>query len=345
MRTETAGDGSQRIVVEVPGVDDPDQVRRLVGSTGQLEFIDPQGQQLTEDQDITSLIEDGTVGVLFDGGEIDIASVAPAVDGNIIGVQFTLSDSASDICEFTSANVGRPDRSRSTAQGHHGPNIQGAICGGQTIITVGPQTPENEAERRSSTTRSASARCRSPSPSRASRPSTRRSGPTSSPGADRRRRGPGPRPHLHDRYYRLPASWRRSRSSSTRSYAVFRVIGVTLTLAGVAAFILSIGMAVDANILIFERMKEEIRAGKTLGPAIEAGFNRAWSSILDSNVATCSSPAGSTGRGRRSSRIRARPDRRCARQHVQRRHRHPHDAAARDSHGWGRNIELYHVER
>ncbi|MGI8828728.1 MAG: preprotein translocase subunit SecD, partial [Candidatus Limnocylindria bacterium] len=69
-------------------------------------------------------------------------------------------------------------------------------------------------------------------------------------------------------------------------YAIFRIIGVTLTLAGVAAFILSIGMAVDANILIFERMKEEIRSGKTLGPAIEAGFNRAWSSILDSNVAS-----------------------------------------------------------
>ncbi len=69
-------------------------------------------------------------------------------------------------------------------------------------------------------------------------------------------------------------------------YAIFRIIGVTLTLAGVAAFILSIGMAVDANILIFERMKEEIRAGKTLGPAIEAGFNRAWSSILDSNVSS-----------------------------------------------------------
>jgi preprotein translocase subunit SecD len=69
-------------------------------------------------------------------------------------------------------------------------------------------------------------------------------------------------------------------------YAIFRVIPVTLTLAGVAAFILSIGMAVDANILIFERMKEEIRAGKTLGPAIEAGFARAWSSILDSNVSS-----------------------------------------------------------
>jgi preprotein translocase subunit SecD len=61
---------------------------------------------------------------------------------------------------------------------------------------------------------------------------------------------------------------------------------VTLTLAGIAGFILSIGMAVDANILIFERMREELRAGRTLRSAIETGFSRAWSSIWDSNVST-----------------------------------------------------------
>ena len=69
-------------------------------------------------------------------------------------------------------------------------------------------------------------------------------------------------------------------------FALFKLIPVTLTLAGIAGFILSIGMAVDANILIFERMKEEIRSGKTLGASIEAGFARAWSSIRDSNVST-----------------------------------------------------------
>jgi preprotein translocase subunit SecD len=69
-------------------------------------------------------------------------------------------------------------------------------------------------------------------------------------------------------------------------YALFRFIPVTLTLAGIAAFVLSVGMAVDANILIFERTKEELRAGKTLPAAIEAGFNRAWNSILDSNVSS-----------------------------------------------------------
>jgi preprotein translocase subunit SecD len=61
---------------------------------------------------------------------------------------------------------------------------------------------------------------------------------------------------------------------------------VTLTLAGVAAFVLSVGMAVDANILIFERTKEELRNGRSLIPAVNAGFDRAWSSIRDSNIAT-----------------------------------------------------------
>ena len=61
---------------------------------------------------------------------------------------------------------------------------------------------------------------------------------------------------------------------------------VTLTLAGIAAFVLSVGIAVDANILIFERTKEELRNGRSLIPAVEAGFSRAWSSIRDSNIST-----------------------------------------------------------
>jgi len=68
--------------------------------------------------------------------------------------------------------------------------------------------------------------------------------------------------------------------------AIFKLIPITLTLAGIAGFILSIGMAVDANILIFERMKEELRLGRTRAQAIEIGFTRAWSSIRDSNVSS-----------------------------------------------------------
>ncbi len=68
--------------------------------------------------------------------------------------------------------------------------------------------------------------------------------------------------------------------------AVFKLIPVTLTLSGVAAAILSVGMAVDANILIFERMKDELRAGRTLLTSINIGFNRAWPAIRDGNVST-----------------------------------------------------------
>ena len=68
--------------------------------------------------------------------------------------------------------------------------------------------------------------------------------------------------------------------------AIFKLIPVTLTLAGLAGFILSLGMAVDANILIFERMKEEIRIGRSLQFATQIGFNRAWTSIRDGNIST-----------------------------------------------------------
>jgi protein-export membrane protein SecD len=62
--------------------------------------------------------------------------------------------------------------------------------------------------------------------------------------------------------------------------------GITLTLPGVAGVIISIGMAVDANVLIFERLKEELRAGKSMRAAVSAGFDRAWTAIVDSNMTT-----------------------------------------------------------
>ncbi len=89
-------------------------------------------------------------------------------------------------------------------------------------------------------------------------------------------------------YYRLPGG---VASLALLIYAVitialYKMIPVTLTLPGIAGFVLSVGVAVDANILIFERMKEELRSGKTLINAVDAGFRRAWPSIRDSNVST-----------------------------------------------------------
>lgn len=68
--------------------------------------------------------------------------------------------------------------------------------------------------------------------------------------------------------------------------SLFKIIPVTLTLAGIGGFILSIGMAVDANVLIFSRMKEELRAGKSFSAALEEGFRRAWPAIRDGNFTT-----------------------------------------------------------
>ncbi len=94
-------------------------------------------------------------------------------------------------------------------------------------------------------------------------------------------------------YYRLPGAIA-SLALGVYTAAVLAIfkIGipgsgpVTLTLAGIAAFVLSVGIAVDANILIFERTKEELRNGRSLIPAVEAGFSRAWTSIRDSNIST-----------------------------------------------------------
>ena len=131
-------------------------------------------------------------------------------------------------------------------------------------------------------------------------------------------------------YYRLPGGV----ASFALIYytlvmvAIFRLIPVTLTLAGIAGFVLSVGMAVDANILIFERMKEELRLGKSLPAAVEAGFNRAWNSILDSNVSSLITATilyafgSSVIRG-----LRPRPDHRRPRLDVQRHRRDPDDPA------------------
>lgn len=89
-------------------------------------------------------------------------------------------------------------------------------------------------------------------------------------------------------YYRLPGLMAVFALAVYAAFvlAVFKLLGVTLTLAGIAGFILSLGLAVDANVLIFERMKEELRKGKTLSESVETGFTRAWSSIRDSNISS-----------------------------------------------------------
>ena len=298
VRSEISNDGQRRIVVEVPGVENEDQVRELVGSTGQLQFIDPQGQALTEGQDISDLIADGTVKVIFDGGQIDPSSVAPSSQNGQLAVTFSLRDQGSQAwCEYTTAHneqvaaQGTPASQGPIALDGEiitNPGVREPICGGQTVITVGSgQGAEEERTNLYNTLRFGAL------PVSLQEQGFDRVEPTLGANFLNQALVAGGIGLLlvlffMIAYYRLPGVLAALALIfyALVSYAIFRVIGVTLTLAGVAAYILSIGMAVDANILIFERMKEEIRAGKTLVPAIEAGFNRAWSSILDSNVSS-----------------------------------------------------------
>jgi preprotein translocase subunit SecD len=89
-------------------------------------------------------------------------------------------------------------------------------------------------------------------------------------------------------YYRLPGVLADVALAiyALTTFALFKLIPVTLTLPGIAGFVLSVGVAVDANILIFERLKEELRAGRTLNQAIDLAWKRAWPSIRDSNIST-----------------------------------------------------------
>jgi len=89
-------------------------------------------------------------------------------------------------------------------------------------------------------------------------------------------------------YYRLPGVLAGAALIvyTTLTLAIFKLVPITLTLAGIGGFVLSIGMAVDANVLIFERLKEELRSGRSYAASIDAGFARAWPSIRDSNVTT-----------------------------------------------------------
>ncbi|MGH2456926.1 MAG: protein translocase subunit SecD [Candidatus Limnocylindria bacterium] len=288
VRTEVSG-GQRRIVVEVPGVENEEQVRELVGSTGQLQFIDPRGQALQENQNVRELIANGSVGVLFDGGSIDPGSVAPDSQSGELGVVFNLRSPASDTwCTFTTANTGRPGPIALDGVVITAPSIRGAICGGTTLITVGTgEAAAQEQVNLYNTLRFGAL------PVSLEEVGIDRVEPTLGAGFLAQALAAGGIGLLlvmifMIAFYRMPGVLAAGALIfyTLVVYAIFRLVGVTLTLAGVAAFILSIGMAVDANILIFERMKEEIRAGKTLVPAIEAGFNRAWSSILDSNVSS-----------------------------------------------------------
>ena len=278
--------GSDRIVVELPGVSDPNAIRELVRQTGLLEFV-PLGTTPKQKGDE---IDPKQFPALFPGTELASATIQQNQTAGRV-VTFQLKDTGAKLfADYTAKHIGEYFAIVLDHKVISAPVIKSSIPGGSVEIsqesTIGGY-PLKEATDLVTVLQFGSL--------------------------------PFPIQELSNQtisatlgeqfltqsllagavgillvmgfmliYYRLPGVI----ASFALIYytlvvlAIFRLVPVTLTLAGIAGFVLSIGMAVDANILIFERMKEEMRVGKSLPAAVEAGFRRAWNSILDSNVSS-----------------------------------------------------------
>jgi preprotein translocase subunit SecD len=288
--------GEDRIVVEVPGESDTDAVRRLVGQTGALEFVPlprerygtgtaPGPQQAVEGQPLPT--EETP---LFGGGELASANIGSDERGRRT-VNFVLeSEGARLFGDYTANHINEFFAIVLDGAVVSAPVIQNAIPGGNVQITSGRSIggfTQDEAEGLVNVLRFGAL----PFPVEELASDT--IDPTLGAEFLAKSLFAGGIAIvlvvlfmlLH---YRMPGAI----ASFALIYytilvlAIFRLVPVTLTLAGIAGFVLSVGMAVDANILIFERTKEELRLGKSLPQAIEAGFARAWNSILDSNVSS-----------------------------------------------------------
>lgn len=277
--------GSDRVVVELPGVTDPDAIRRLVGQTGRLDFV-PLGQTPANRDQVLDLT---VMPPLFSGDQVESASVGTSQQGGLT-VDFVLKpEGAKLFADFTAAHIGEYFAITLDSSVISAPVIKDSIPNGQVQISAGGigGFPAKEANELVTILKFGSL------PFPIQELSTEQISATLGETFLNQTLlagliGVGLVILFMILYYRMPGLV----ASFALVYytivvmAIFRLIPVTLTLAGIAGFVLSIGMAVDANILIFERMKEELRIGKSLPAAVEAGFNRAWNSILDSNVSS-----------------------------------------------------------
>jgi protein-export membrane protein SecD len=277
--------GTDRIVVELPGVSDPQAIRDLVGQTGRLDFV-PLG---TVQKNVGDTIDPQQFPALFSGEQLETAAIGNDQTRGRVVTFILKPEGAKLFADYTAANIGKYFAIVLDSKVISAPVINSAIPGGHVQIESGGigGYPLKEAQQIVTVLQYGSLPF----------PIIELSNVTISAtlgaafldqslvaGAI----GIGLVIIFMLIYYRLPGVI----ASFALIYytlvvlAIFRLIPVTLTLAGIAGFVLSIGMAVDANILIFERMKEEMRLGKSLPSAVEAGFGRAWNSILDSNVSS-----------------------------------------------------------
>ena len=291
--------GDRRIVGEFPGTEDSNAILNIIQQTGLLEFVDTgdyrpeEGTLLLTDfstDSNTIPAGDGTTPettvyhTIMTGKDLRSVNVSANTTGQTV-IDFVLSPEGATIFgEHTAANVGRILAITLDKRVISAPSINDAIPDGQGQIS-GSFTPE------SANALAVQLRYGSlPIPLKVVE--TRIIGPTL--GEDSLRRslvagliGAAIVFLFMGIYYRLPGI---TAIISILFYGailfgVFKIIGVTLTLPGIAGIMLSTGSALDANILVFERFKEELRSGRSLKQAFDQAWERAWPSIRDSNIA------------------------------------------------------------
>lgn len=298
-------EGSRRILVELPGIDDPQEAIALIQETALLEFVDTGESSLPPGMCIRTSLNEGPsrCELTTDGEETAEGTAEPptyetiltgaglrnaGVESDGLGgyyVTFALTPEAGEIFgEYTRANIGRFLTIVLDKQVVSSPSIEAVIE--ETGSITGNFTLQ-EAQQLATQLRFGSL----PVPLRVE--STRQIGATlgeQSIDASIRAGVAGVAVVLLFMliYYRLPGLLADIALLiyALLNFAVFKGIGVTLTLAAITGFLLSTGMAVDANVLVFERIKEELRKGSGLMESINTGFGRAWTSIRDANIAT-----------------------------------------------------------
>ncbi|HEX5429812.1 MAG TPA: protein translocase subunit SecD [Patescibacteria group bacterium] len=282
--------GSDRLIVELPGVKDINQAIDLIGQTPFLEFRteNPNPPEVTPDANGNvsidpdqAYIPTGLTGKQFKKATLNFDQRTGAPQ---ITLQFD-AEGTKLFADITQANIGKTVAIFLDGQVLSAPTVQTAITDGQAVIT-GQFTV---ADAKELVTRLNSGAL--PVPIHLI--SQQDVGATLGLSSVHKSLEAGIIGFIIIAlfmiiYYRLPGLLAVIALAiyTLLSLAIFKIVGITLTLAGIAGFILSIGMAVDANILIFERMKEELRRGKTLKLAVEDGFNRAWLSVRDSNFSS-----------------------------------------------------------
>lgn len=271
--------GDRRLVVEIPDVSDLNQAKAYLGETAELDFRKPIMKDGTEEWVATGL----------SGNDLNSANLSTNSQNGqwVVDLEFN-AEGTKKFAKLTKEMVGQQMAIFFNGELQSAPVIREPITGGRAQISGGDSGFAYEEAKKMVDLLNAGAL---PVPAKIIEENT--VGPTL--GADSIAKskiagaiGLGFVMVFMALYYRAPGLIADIALIiyGTILFALFKAIPVTLTLAGIAGFILSIGMAVDANILIFERTKEELKAGRTLFTAINSGFDRAFTSIFDSNMTT-----------------------------------------------------------